>query len=822
MGQLTQDFRYGMRMLRKSRGFTTVAVITLALAIGANTAIFSVVYPALLRPLPYRQPDRLVTLGENRRHSDCCAFTSSYPDYLDWKRSARSFESLAGFSSDPFTLTGTEDPKMVFGAMVTANFFSTLGVRPILGRDFVTDDELPEGAGPAVAILGYNFWRSDFSADPNVIGRTIRLDNKATTVVGVLPPGFEFAPAASAPLWVPLHTNAYMNTARNARWLEVIARLAPGVPIEQARAEMETISAQLAQAYPKQDASIFVIVGSLRDEIVGDIRPLLLILFGAVSFVLLIACANVANLLMTRAIDRRREFAIRAALGASRVHLLLQLLSESLLLAMMGAIVGLLGAAFGVRLLVGVIPEAQLQAMPYLRDAGINLAVLGFVCGITLLTAILFGVGPGFAVPQTPITEVLKDESRGGTSGAHKRLRSVVVTGEIALSMVLLVAGGLMLQSLRTLLQQNPGFQPQHLLTFDINLPGVSYPTAKSWPFDNPNGLRFEREFLERLRGFPGVRNASATSGLPATENRSRNRFVIEGRPSAEGQDEDCVTRRVDTGYFATMEIPLIAGRLFTAADTKDAPKVAIVNQAWVKRYVAPGEYPIGKQVRMTFSTDEPFRQIVGVIGDVAEDSLAAPPPPVMYFPIDQSSGYTVYLRYVVRTTDDPAGLVSAVRRTLRDLDPQLAVIQPQSMEQVVNRSPAVFLRRYPFFLIGGFAVLALVLAMIGLYGLISYSVLQRTREIGIRLALGAQRENVLRLMLRQGVVAALVGVGIGLVFGLALIRVMASLLYGLTYSAWMVFASVAILLILVAVAASYFPARRATKVDPMVALRNE
>ena len=822
MGQLAQDFRYGMRMLRKSRGFTTVAVITLALAIGANTAIFSVVYPALIRPLPYRQPDRLVTLGENRRQSNCCAFTSSYPDYLDWNRSAKSFESLAGFSSDGFTLTGTGDPKMVFGAMVTSNFFSTLGVRPMLGRDFVPGDELPEGAGPAVAMLSYNFWRSDFSADPSVIGRAVRLDNKAITVVGVLPRDFELATAASSPLWVPLHTNAYTGTARNARWLEVIGRLAPGVSSDQARAEMEAITGRLAQQYPKQDASIFVTVGSLRDEIVGNIRPLLLILFGAVSFVLLIACANVANLLMTRAIDRRREFAIRAALGASRIHLLIQLLSESLLLAMMGAVLGLGGAAVGVRLLVRVIPEAQLQSMPYLRDAGINLAVLAFVCGITLITAILFGVGPGFAVPQSPITEILKDESRGGTSGAHKRLRHVVVTGEIALSMVLLVGGGLMLQSLRTLLQQNPGFQPQHLLTFDINLPGLSYPTAKAWPFDNPNGLRLEHEFLDRLRTLPGVRGASATSGLPVTENRNRNRFVIEGRPSAEGQDEDCVTRRVDASYFATMEIPLTAGRLFTAADTKDAPRVAIVNQAWVRRYVGSGDDAIGKRVRMTFSAEEPFRQIVGVIGDVAEDSVASAPPPVMYFPVDQSSGYTAYLSYVVRTAGDPAGLLGPVRGTLRDLDPQLAIIQPQSMEQVVNRSPAVFLRRYPFYLVGGFGALALVLAMIGLYGLISYSVLQRTREIGIRLALGAQRKNVLGLMLRQGVVAALVGVGIGLVLGLALIRVMGSLLYGLNASAWMVFTFVATLLTGIAITASYFPARRATKVDPIVALRNE
>jgi putative ABC transport system permease protein len=821
MEKLTQDFRYGVRMLRKSRAFTAIAVITLALAIGANTAIFSVVYPALLRPLPYRQPEKLVTLGENRQ-TDCCSFTSSYPDYLDWKQSAKSFESLSGYSGDPFTLTGTGDPKMIFGAMVTSNFFSTLGIKPVLGRDFVAEDELPEGSGPSVAIISYSFWRNDFSADPGVIGRAIRLDNKAVTVVGVLPREFEFAPAGSSPLWVPLHTNEYTRTARNARWLEVIGRLAPGVSIDQARAEMRAISAQLAQQYPKQDASIFASVESLRDEIVGNIRPYLLILFGAVSFVLCIACANVANLLMIRAIDRRREFAIRAALGARRAHLLVQLLTESLLLSIMGAVVGLLGAALGVPLLIEAIPEVLLQSMPYLRDAGINVAVLAFVCGVTLVTAILFGVGPGFAVPQSPITEILKDEARGGTSATHKRLRAVVVIGEIALSMVLLVGGGLMLQSLRNLLQQNPGFDPGHLLTFDISLPGLSYPRTKAWPFDNSNGLRFVQDFLDRLRSLPGVQGASATSALPLSENRSRNRFIVEGRPSASGDDEDCVSRRVASDYFAVMKIPLVSGRLFSSSDTQDAPQVVIVNQPWVKRYIARGEDPIGKRVRMTFSANEPYRQIVGLVGPVAEDNLATPPPPVMYFPVAQSSGYTAYLSYVVRTVGEPGGLIGPARGVLRELDPQLAIIQPRSMEQVVNRSPAVFLRRYPLYLIGGFGALALVLAMIGLYGLISYSVLQRTREIGIRLSLGAQREDVQRLMLREGVFAALAGVGIGLVFGLALTRVMASLLYGLSYSAWMVFAFAAILLTLIATTASYLPARRATKVDPIVALRNE
>ena len=795
--------------------------MTLALAIGANTAIFSVIYPALLRPLPYRQPDQLVALGENRRQVPCCRFTSSYPDYVDWTKTAKSFESLAGFSADGFTLTGNGDPRTIFGAMVTLSFFSTLGVKPALGRDFVVGEDLPEGQGPTVAIISDSFWRNDLGADANVIGRTLRLDNKAVTVVGVLPRSFEFAPAGSAPLWVPLHTNEYTGTARNARWLNVIGRLAPGVSLDQARAEMESITAQLAQEYPQQNASIFVTLESLREQIVGNIRPLLLILFGAVTFVLLIACANVANLLMTRSIDRRKEFAIRTALGAGRGHIVLQLLTESLLLSIAGALVGLVLAAIGVRLLVGAIPEVQLQSMPFLRDAGINVIVLAFLSGVTVLTAILFGLGPGLAVAQTPVGEVLKDESRGGTGGGHARLRNIVVIGEIALTMVLLAGGGLMLQSLRRLLQQDPGFEPQYLLTFDVNLPGPSYPRTKAWPYENPNGMRLEHEFLERLRSLQGVQGVSAVNGLPVSENRSTNRFVIEGQPIVEGQEEDCVTRRVDAAYFATMKIPLVAGRLFVSSDSPDAPKVAIVNQAWVKRY-AGGQNPIGKRVRFTFAPGEPFREIVGVIGDVAEDNLAAPSPPVMYLPIDQNSSYTAYLSYVVRTQQDPSAFMSAARATLRGLDPQLAIIEPQTMEEFVNRSPAIFLRRYPFYLIGAFAAVALVLAMVGLYGLISYSVLQRTREIGIRVALGAQREAILKLMLRQGIIAVVWGVGIGLAGGLVLTRVIASQLYGVSFRDWPILVGVALFLALIAITASFFPARRATKVEPMIALRAE
>ncbi len=826
MGTLRQDFFYGLRMLRKSPGFTTAAIVTLALAIGANTAIFSVVYPVLLRPLPFRDPDRLVTIGEARHKTGCCAYNASYPDFQDWQRMAKTLQSLAGYSADVFALSGNGEPKTLFCDMVTINFFSTLGVSPMLGRDFVAGEDLPEGPGPNVAILSYGFWRSDFGGDPKVIGRVVRMDNKPVTIVGVLPRDFEFSPAGAAPFWVPIHLNPYEATARNARWLSVFGRLAPGQAIQQAQAEMGTISTQLARQYPQQNAAVNVNVGPLREEIVGNIRPVLWVLFGAVCFVLLIACANVANLLMSRSIDRRREFAIRSALGANQLHLIAQLLTESLILSLSGAIIGFLSAWLGLWLLLRSIPEAQLVFMPYLRDAGVSFPVLGFAAGISVLTAVFFGLGPALSLPQTPITDILKDESRGGTSTSQGRTRNILVIFEIAISLLLLVAGGLMLQSVRALLRQNPGFDPEHVLTFLTYLPGSSYPVQKQWPFRNTNGERFAHEFLERVRNLPGVEGASATSALPAVSNRSTNRFVIEGRPVAPGDEESSVSRRVEANYFSVMRIPVLRGRAFSSSDLPGRPWVAVVNEAWVKHYLAAGEDPLGKRMRLTSSPDEPFREIVGVVGDIAEDNLAVPPPPVMYFSVDQDSGFTGYLNYVVRTSGDPANLVGSVRATLASIDPELALMQPQPLQQILDHSPAVFLRRYPFYFIGSFAALALILAMVGLYGLISYSVVQRTREIGIRMALGAQPEKILKLMIRQGVVAAIIGVVAGclgaLILGLLLRRAMSSFLYGISSTDWLTLMLVSLLLLLVALVASYVPARRATQVDPMIALRNE
>jgi putative ABC transport system permease protein len=819
MGTLLQNLRYAIRVLGNNPGFALVVVLTLALGIGANTAIFSVVYAALLRPLPYRDPGALFHLGESRTQSDNStdAAQASYPDYLDWKSSAKSLQPLAAYSGDAFTLAGNGEPKNTFAMQVTPNFFATLGVKPELGRDFL-DGEM-QSDGPDVAILSSAFWRTEFGGDPNIVGRVIRLDGKPASIVGVLPRDFEFAPANSAPLWVPIHQTGDLITRRSLHWLTVVGRLAPGFSATQARAEMESISARLTREYPKENGSIFFVMEPLGQQIVGKIRPILLILLGAVGFVLLITCANVANLVMTRSIGRRKEFAVRSALGASRGALLSQLLTESLLLSGIGAGVGLLGAQWGVNLLVAAIPESQLQAMPFLRDAGTNVPVLVFLCGVTMLTGILFGLAPGLEASRASLNDVLKDESRGGTSAAHARLRNALVIAEISISLVLLVGAGLLLKSLHVLLGRDPGFNVHNVLTFSVNLPNSAYPSEKTPPYYSAAAVHFDHEFTARLRSLPGVVDVGQSSAIPASGGSGTIRFVVEGRATALGQEDECQLIDVSTGYFSSLKIPLVDGRLFTASDTKDTPRIVVVSRAFVKAYL-PGENPIGKRIRFTYSAKNPFLQIVGVAADTASIDIAAPPPAIIYTANDQ--GPSTFLGYMVRTVGEPVAFVGAARSALREIDPQLPLIQPQSLEEVANQSPSVFLRRYPSYLIGCFAALALILAVVGLYGLIAHLVLQRTREIGIRVAMGAQRRDIMRLVLRQGIRATLIGVAIGVIAGLGLTRLLSSLLYGVTPGDWLTFLSVTILLLVVALAACAIPARRAMRVDPIVALRYE
>jgi len=819
MGNMLQNLRYAMRILSKSPGFTLVVVLTLALGIGANTAIFSVVYAALLRPLPYGDPTQLLFLGENRSQleTNIVATQVSYPDFQDWKKRAKTIQSFAGFSGDAFTIEAGGEPKNTFAAQVTPNFFSTLGVRPVLGRDFLDGED--QGDGPHVAILSDGFWRSEFGADRSVIGRAIHLDGKPATIVGVLPQNFEFAPANSAPLWVPVHQTGDPITRRSLRWFSVFGRIAPGYSPEQVRAEMVAINAQLSAEYPKENRSIFFVMRTFPERITGRIRPLLFVLLGAVGFVLLITCANVANLLLTRSIGRRREFAVRAALGASPGNLLFQLLTESVLLSALGAFVGLLIAHWGVSSLVAAIPERQLLSMPYLREAGINLPVLAFLCAVTLVTGILFGLAPGFHAARSPLNETLKDESRGGTSTAHARLRNSLVVAEISISLVLLVGAGLVLESLRALLRHDPGFDATNALTFDVNLPDLTYPSEKTPPYNSPSALRFDRVFTEKLRRLPGIVDVAQASGIPASGGSGSIRFLVEGRPKPIGQEDESNILTVSSGYFSTLKIPLEAGRIFSEHDSLEGPLGLMVNRAFVKAYF-PNEDPLGKRIRFTFSDKNPYREIIGVVGNTAEVDLAQAPPPIIFTPNEWAPN--TYLRYMLRTSGDPVAFVGAARVALREMDPQLPMIQPRTLEQVAKESPAVFLRRYPAFLIGSFATLALILAMVGLYGLISYMVLQRTREIGIRIAMGAQRRDILKIVLQQGVRAAVAGVAIGILAGLALTRLMSSLLYGVAPSDAFTFSIVAILLLLVAIAASLLPARRAMRVDPIVALHYE
>jgi putative ABC transport system permease protein len=815
MATLWHDLQYGLRMLRRSPGFTAVAVLTLALGIGANTAAFSVVYAALLRPLPYSQPNRLFTLSEARSISEDTYWDSSYPDYQDWLKQSKTFRSLAGFSNDGFVFRGGGEPQLLFGGQATTNFFSMLGVKPILGHDFPADEDIA-AKEPKVALLTYGFWRKQFGGDPNIVGRSIQLDNASVTIIGVLPPNFEFAPTGNTQVWVPLHLGGdFKNLAqrRSLRWMRVIGRLAPGVTQAQAVAEMNAISSRLAAAYPQANAAIQVHIVSLRERIVGQVQPVLLILFGAVGFVLLIACANVANLLMVRAAGRRREFAIRAALGASFSRLVSQLLTESLILAIAGGALGFLAALWGTSALVAAIPQQLLDSMPFLRDTQPNAVILAFLCGIAVLTGILFGLAPPLQLSRERVGDALKEETRVAAGGSHTRLRDALVVIEIAFSLVLLTGAGLAVESLSALLRRNPGFDTRNLLTFGVNLPDSSYPRDADY-------LRFDTAFTSRLRGKPGLLSICNTSVIPLNGGGNTVRFVIEGEPVQTGQEDESFIRDVSADYFSTLKIPLIEGRYFNdEADSATASKHAIVNQAWVKAYLH-GQEAIGKRFKFTLSATQPYREIVGVVGNIADSQLDSHDEPALYLPFHQDDNS--YINYVVRTAGNPAMALGAVRDALTKTDPQLFPVLPLTMEQIIQQSPSVFMRRYPSYLIGSFALLALLLASVGLYGLISYSVSQRTREIGIHMALGAQQRDVMLLVLGQGAKLTVIGVVIGVGVALGLTQLMGSILYGVKATDPLTFIGVAAVLVAVALAACYIPARRAMRVDPMVALRYE
>jgi putative ABC transport system permease protein len=811
MENVIKDIRYGVRSLVKSPGFTAIALITLALGIGASTAIFTVVNATLLRGLPYHDPETLVHLWETTPQKQFPEREASYPDYLDWKQN-QVFSGMAAYSGGGgFVLERNEGNEIIAAGRVTSNFFTVLGVTPILGRVFQDGEDKPGAA--RVVLLTHASWQRFFGGDSQAIGRTLTLSGNTYTVIGVLPSGFQFAPRGEAELWVPLVPNEMQVSRRFMHWVNVVARLQPGSTLEQAQAGMKPIAQRIASEYSDSHAGTTIVLRPLHEQFVGKVKPLLFTLFAAVGFVMLISCANIANLLLVRAGGRQKELAIRAALGAGRMRLLRQLLVESLLLALVGGLVGLVLARWGVDALIAAIPAEQLNRMPYLRGLDIDNRILLFTVALSILTGLIFGLAPAWLAARLDLQSVLKEGGRSIGALTRTRLRSLLVVAELALAFVLLVGAGLMMKSLNRLLQVSPGFNAENLLTFNVRLPSSRFNE------DEKATLAFHEQLIERLEAVPGVTGAGTVNILPLRGGNTTRFYVARQPKPPPGQEIESNLRDVSANYFTVMGVPLLKGRNFTARDDLNSPPVIIVNQTLARRVFAQQE-AVGQ--RLTFSADSQPVEIVGVVGDEKINGLDAEITPVVYGPYLQDSTPTLSYVVAARTTGDPGAVTNAIRNECRALDPGITTFEFRTMKQLIANTPATFMRRYPALLIGLFAGLALVLAGVGIYGVISYSVSQQTREIGVRMALGAKHLDVLRLVLSRGVTLALIGVGIGALAAVALTRLMQSLLFAVSATDWMTFTGVGVLLFLVALLACAVPARRATRVDPLVALKYE
>jgi putative ABC transport system permease protein len=799
IADLWQDLRFGARMLLKNPGFTLIAVLTLALGIGANTAIFSIVNAVLLRPFPYKEPERLVILQE--RYS-AGGFSPSYPNFADWRAQNTVFDSMvAVFSLENFNFTGAGEPERLQGRLVSAEFFSTLGVKPLIGRDFLAEEDRP-GATPA-AILSYGFWRRRFGEDPSVIGKRLTLNNQSFAVVGVTPPNFQFETETDVTVPIGLQAERFRGRGRDPG-VDVVARLKPNVSRRDAETELNMIAARLEQQYPESNKGRRALVTPLHESFVGDVRQPLLILLGSVGLVLLIACANVANLLLVRSSARRKEMAVRVALGAGRRAIIRQLLTESVLLAALGAALGILLALWGTSFIAGHLPDG----IPRLQEANVDARVLVFTLAVSLLTGLLFGLAPALQASRPNLTEGLKEGERG-SSGRRQRLRSMLVVGEVALTLTLLVGAGLLIQSFRRVLQVDPGFKAQNLLTMQISV-------------NNPDGQQvanFFEQLQQRVRNLPGVKSVAVSNGLPFGVTNHPG-FFIEGQPDNKGSG---LRYTVSPDYFQTMGIELVKGRLFTALDTPDSRRVIVIDEMLARRHF-PEEDPIGKRLKQ--SPDSPGLEIVGVVRHVEHYSLDGQSPVSQFYtnfnqtPLQTLPNSVRRINLLTRAEAESLSLASAVRAQIAALNKDQAVFNVRTMEQIVMQSVAR--RRFSMLLLTVFAVVALALASLGIYGLMSYAVAQRTREIGVRMALGAQSGNVLRLVIGQGMKLAFVGVATGLVASLALTRTMKNLLFGVSATDPATFATIALLLTAVALLACWLPARRATKVDPLIALRSE
>jgi len=808
MQNLLQDLRFAFRLLAKSPGFTAIAILTLALGIGANTAIFSVVNGVLLRPLSFRDPSRLVIVAEK---SPFPTISTSYQNFVDWRDQSRSFESMEGTRSTGLSLTGAGDPELLTARMATAGLFSLLGVEAREGRTFLPEED-KAGSAPVV-LLTYGLWQRRFGGSREIIGKPITLDSRPYTVVGVLPPGFQLLQPAD--VFVPFVPWA-VTLPDDRNWhpgIIAVARLKPGVSREQARTEMVGITKRLELQYPDYNTGTSADVVGLQEQLVQNVRPALILLLGAVSLVLLIACVNVANLLLARASSRGREVAIRTAMGAGRGRVVRQLLTESILLSLGG---GLLGIFFAWASL-GPLLKISAGSVPQVVPIELDRSVLVFTFIVSLITGLFFGLVPALRTAKLDLRETLNEGSRGSTSGpGHHRLRGVLVASEIALAVLLLVGSGLLLRSFSRLQDVPPGFQADHLLVADIPLSQTAYSKPEQ-------RYQFFDRLVERAKALPGVRSAGAASFLPVSGGGSVIHFNITGHPPKTPHDYVAAGyRTVTPNYLETLGVPLLRGRMLTPGDNDKAPAVVVINASMAAKYF-PNENPLGKRLQLgaTPDKDVPTMEIVGVIGDV-RPGLGVDPQTEMYLPYRQADLIlpVFQLSVVLRTAADPQLQTAALRSALGEIDPNQPLVRVRTMEE--NMAATVAQPRFRTWLIGIFAAVALVLAAVGVYGVMSYTVTQRTNEIGIRVTLGAQPEDVFKAIVGEGLRLALAGVAIGTVAALALTRLLQSFLFGVSAYDPITFLGVAMLLTMVAAAASFFPARRATLVDPIVALRYE
>jgi putative ABC transport system permease protein len=809
--EMFQDLRYGLRLLRSNPLFTLVAVLTLALGIGANTMIFSVVNAVLLRPLPYRDAEQLVTIWHrnvSQRGAQAGNFELTPANFLDLQKQHQSFTEMAAFVSHDFNLTGAGEPERVTGWQSSASLFDVLGVTPALGRSFTASDDR-DGAEPVV-VISHGFWQRRFGGQADVVGQTLRLDERNVTVIGVLPPGFAF-PTTGSDLWMTLSMNAQQANARSAFFLSAVARLKPNVTMAQASSEVDAIALQLEQAFPASNTGMRFALESLRERQGGNARMTLYLLLGAVGCVLLIACVNVANLLLARAAVRERELAVRAALGAGRLRLLRQMLTESALLSVLGGGLGLLLAVWGVTALRmmdtgGLVPLDQV-----ILDG----RVLAFTSVVSLLTGLLFGLAPAWQSARLNLNQSLKEGGRAAAGTAGHRLRSAFVIAEVALSFVLLVGAGLLIRSFVHLLNVDPGFNPARLLTLHVEL-------SQAKAQDLAQAVNFYQQVLERVQALPGVEAASVVNALPIARSGMRSALVLEDKPDPPpGQPQLGNNRVVSPAYFNTLSIPLLAGRAITAEDNAQSPPVAVINQTFARRYWGD-ESPLGKRFKFgNRNAEAPWRTVVGVVGDVRQEGLSNAPLPEFYTPYTQAHGRTFRPRVLaVRTTGEPLALASAIKSAVWTLDRDQTIYDVKTMDAIVAQWLAP--RRFNLVLLGAFAALALVLAGVGIYGVISYAVTQRTKEIGVRLALGASRRDIVQLVVRQGMALTAAGITLGLFGSLLLTRFIAGFLFEVRAYDPLTLVCITLLLAAVACLACWIPALRATRVDPLTALRTE